>query len=344
MSYYVGLDVAQNLTAVCAVDHDGTQLWVRMVETDPEAISHELWADGQPEIIGLETGTLSAWLVKGLEAKGHRVVCIDAGRLRQYGKASAVKSDKNDAVLIAQAVRSKMYRAVHVKSTEAMRLRVLLNHRNVLSTEIVKLELVLRATLKSVGIRFGRVSKNLFEGRIKCILKDRQEAQSLRALCLPILAARNALLREHAKLDRALHKSARNDPVIVRLMTIPGVGPVTAAAYRATIDDPSRFEVSRQVGPAIGLTPFVNQSGAIERRGRITKRGDSMLRAALYTAAKVHLYNGKHDTDLRRWGRAVAERRGTRKAIVALARKLAIVMHRMWITESNYRATPTASS
>jgi transposase len=163
----------------------------------------------------------------------------------------------------------------------------------------------------------------------------------------PLLAARQKLREMFTKLHRKLLLVVRGDDVCRRLMTIPGVGPVVSLAFKSTIDTPARFRNSKAVGPSLGLTPVLNQSGESRRIGCVSLCGDAMMRALLYEAAQVMMTRVKKWSSLKAWAMNVAKRRGLKKAIVALARRLAVIMHRMWVDGSVFRwtnkATPTVA-
>ena len=167
---------------------------------------------------------------------------------------------------------------------------------------------------------------------------------AIAAVVIPLLAARSALRVQLAKLHKMLLDEVRADPVCRRLMTAPGVGSVAALTYRACVDNPARFGRSKCVGAHYGLTPRLYQSGETARIGRVSKCGDALMRAALYEAALV-LLTGRRSrwSTLKAWGMGVAKRRGMQKAVGAVARKLAIVLHRMWRDGSDFRWSAAAA-
>jgi transposase len=188
--------------------------------------------------------------------------------------------------------------------------------------------------LKVHGLKIGAVHRCTFAARVELLLVD---APELHVAIAPLLEARNVMRKQKVVLDRRLHQMARSDEVCKRLMTVPGVGPIISLAYKATIDDPSRFKSSKAVAAHIGLTPRVYQSGEIDRSGNISKCGDKLLRHALYEAANSHLRISKKNSVLKAWGVKLAKRVGNKKALVAVARKLAIIMHRMWVNGSTFQ-------
>ena len=172
------------------------------------------------------------------------------------------------------------------------------------------------------------------------MIEDRPE---LVAAIRPLLGARKAIERQVGDLDRKVHRLARHDVQVRRFMTVPGVGPITALCFKATINDPTRFKRSRGVGAYIGLTTRRHASGEIDWSGRISKCGDAMLRMYLFEAAGVLLNRVPKWSGLKAWGAKLAKRNGLRKAKVAVARKLAVILHRMWVdgTEFNWSMNKT---
>jgi transposase len=190
--------------------------------------------------------------------------------------------------------------------------------------------------LRNFGLRVGPVGGSGFEARIRKLVEGLPELQKI---MVPLLAARRALREQFAALHRRLLAVVKEDKVCRRLMTIPGVGPVVSLAFTATIDVPARFRSARSVGPALGLTPILHQSGESSRIGRVSLCGDAMMRGLLYEAAQVLLTRVTKWSWLKAWAMQVAKRRGQRRAIVALARRLAVIMHRMWSDGTNFRWT-----
>lgn len=250
------------------------------------------------------------------------------------------KTDRNDARGIAQLVRLGWFRQVHVKSEEAQRVRMLLVNRQQLLTKALDLENSVRGSLKVFGLRVGTVTRRTFEGRVlQLIAEDR----SLLAITEPMLRVRRALIAEFEQLDRLCRQLARRDPLCHRLMTVPGVGTVVALTYRTGIDAPERFSKSRDVGAHFGLTPRRYSSGQTDYDGHISRCGDAMVRTALYQAANVLLHHGRWSS-LRSWAMRIAKRSSVNVAKVALARRLAVVMHRMWVDGTDFRWSAIATA
>jgi transposase len=249
-------------------------------------------------------------------------------------KAQINKTDRNDARGIAQMMRVGLYRPVHVKTLRSQKLRMLLTHRKLLQSKAIAIENDLRGTLRNFGLKVGMVGKVRFEARIK---ERVDNLPDLAELVEPLLIVRRALSEQTVVLHRRLLAIVRDDEVCRRLMTIPGVGPVVALTYRATVDVPARFQNSKAVGAVFGLTPSKYQSGEIDRSGRISRCGDEMIRMMLYEAAQVMLLRSAKWSWLTAWAMKIARHRGMKKAIVALARRLAVIMHRIWVDGTEFR-------
>ena len=256
-------------------------------------------------------------------------------------KAQINKTDRNDARGIAQMMRAGLYRPVHVKTLRSQKLRMLLTHRKLLQSKAIAIENDLRATLRNFGLKVGGVGTVKFEARIKELV---EKAPDLMMLVEPLLVVRRALREQIGILHRRLLAIVRDDDVCRRLMTVPGVGPVVALTYRATVDVPVRFRNSKAVGAVFGLTPSKYQSGEINRTGAISKCGDEMMRAMLYEAAHILLVRSAKWSWLKVWAMQIARRRGLKKAIVALARRLAVIMHRIWVDGTEFRWTREAAA
>jgi transposase len=337
MTHFVGLDVSVKETAVCIVDHAGKLACERKVPTEPEDIVALLTSIGVDYgRVGIEAGPLSQWLVNGLARAGLPVVCVETRHMMALLKAQQVnKSDRNDARGIAQMMRVGLFKPVHVKTQLAQEQRMLLTSRSLLQRKLLDVDSDLRGTLRNFGLKVGVVSSGKFEARIRELVTG---SPTLALIVEPLLAVRRVLRQQFTVLHKMLLDTVRHDPVCRRLMTAPGVGVVVALTYRASIDQPERFLHSRAVGAHLGLTPRRHQSGEIDYDGGVSKSGDTMVRAMLYEAAQSLLTHpsGKWSW-LKAWGLRVARRRGMRRAIVAVARRLAVVLHRMWVDGTEFR-------
>jgi transposase len=334
MKNYAGLDVSLEETAIAILDETGRTVREAKVASEIEAIDAWLRKTGiSIARLGLEAGPLSSWLYAGFKERGWPAICIETRRLRAVTRAMPVKSDRKDAEAIAQVMRTGWYRAVHVKSLASQQLRVLLRHRKILQAKRQDLENELRGTLKAFGLKLGTVGRAKFAERVSELVAGEPW---LERLALPMLAARAALLKSFGELHALVLKIVRADAVCRRFMTIPGIGAVNALAYKTGVDDPARFRHSADLGPHFGLTPRRYESGETQYVGSITKCGDAMVRSLLFEAAMTLLHRVKAASTLKRWARALAKKIGTRKAAVALARRLAVIMHRMWLDGTDF--------
>ncbi len=335
MDHFGGLDVSVKETSICIVDDKGRIVREVKVGSEPEAL---LKALGNPAYrfkrIGLEAGPLSQWLFSALAEAGLPVVCVETRHMRAVLKAQINKTDRNDARGIAQMMRVGLYRPVHVKTLRSQKLRMLLTHRKLLQSKAIAIDNDLRGTLRNFGLKVGMVGTVKFEARIRELVEDLPD---LVALIEPLLIVRRTLREQVVILHRSLLAIVRDDEVCRRLMTIPGVGPVVSLTYRATVDVPARFRKSKSVGAVFGLTSSRYQSGEVDWSGKISRCGDEMMRVMLYEAAQSMLHSKKWCW-LKTWAMQI-RRRGMKKAIVALARRLAVIMHRIWVDGTEFRWT-----
>src|ERR1700692_3861854 len=335
MEYYVGLDVSLKQTSICVVDQAGLVGREGVVDSDPEAISVYVRSKAPDAVrIGLETGPTSTWLWTELKRLGLPVICIDARHAKAVLKMQINKSDRNDAAGIARIMQTGWFKEVRVKDLDSHSVRALLASRALLVKIKRDLENQIRGLLKNLGLVIGRAKMNVFLMRAVELTEARPE---LAAAVEPLLKARKAVKKQIADLDRKVMQLARNDAQVRGFMTAPGVGPITALCYLATIDDPTRFKRSRSVGAYVGLTSRRYASGEVDWTGRISKCGDPMLRSYLYEAAGVLLTRVAKWSVLKAWGMRVAKRSGLRKAKVAVARKLAVILHRMWVDGTEFK-------
>jgi transposase len=337
MDHFAGLDVSVKETSVCVVDDMGKILREVKVVSEPEALLQVLANPGYHfKRIGLEAGPLSQWLFSVLAEAGLPVICVETRHMRAALKAQINKTDRNDARGIAQMMRVGLYRPVHVKTLRSQKLRMLLTHRKLLQSKAIAIESDLRATLRNFGLKVGMVRTVKFEARINELVENLPD---LTMLVEPLLIVRRVLREQIGILHRSLLAIVRDDDVCRRLMTVPGVGPVVALTYRVTVDVPARFKNSRAVGAVFGLTPSKHQSGESNRTGGISRCGDEMTRLMLYEAAQIMLVRSAKWSWLKAWAMKIARHRGMKKAIVALARRLAVILHRIWVDGTEFRWT-----
>jgi transposase len=343
MKHYAGLDVSVKETSVCIIDEAGKTIREVKVASEPEAIVSVLVDEALTiERIGLEAGPLSQWLYSGLAETGLPVICVETRHMKAALSAQLNKSDRNDARGIAHMMRVGLYRPVHVKTLASQKRRMLLTSRQLLQAKALDIENDLRGTLRNFGLKVGVVGTAKFEARIRELVADHPD---LAAMTEPLLIARRVLREQFDVLHRRLLAVVRQDEVCRRLMTVPGVGPVVSLSFRATVDVPARFKSSKAVGAVFGLTPRRHQSGEIDRMGSISKCGDAMVRTMLFEAAQVMLTRSIRWSWLKAWGMKIARHRGMRRATVAVARRMAVIMHRMWADGTEFHwAKPTAET
>jgi transposase len=337
MDHFAGLDVSVKETSVCVVDETGKIVREVKVPSEPEGLLGLLASPGYRfKRIGLEAGPLSQWLYSTLAEAGLPVICVETRHMRAVLKAQINKTDRNDARGMAQMMRVGLYRPVHVKTLRSQKLRMLLTHRKLLQSKAIAIDNDLRGTLRNFGLKVGVVGAMKFEVRIKELVEN---VPDLAVLVEPLLVVRRVLREQLGILHRRLLTIVRDDDVCRRLMTVPGVGPVVALTYRATVDVPARFRKSKSVGAVFGLTCAKYQSGEIDRSGAISRCGDEMMRVMLYEAAQSMLFHSTKWSWLKAWAMKIARHRGMKKAIVALARRLAVIMHRIWVDGTEFRWT-----
>lgn len=341
MDHYAGIDVSLEYSSVCVVDATGKIGHEGKVASEPESLIGWLAALGLPLArIGLEAGPLSQWLYASLRAAGLAVELLETRHVHDAFKAMPVKTDRSDARGIAQLMRLGWFKPVHCKSVAAQETRALLTARKLVQTKLLDVENSLRGILRGFGLKVGKTTAKSFAGRIDELVAGHP---NLEAVAAALLAVRAVLLRELGAFEKRVRGLARSHAKARLLMTTPSVGPIVALTYASAVDDPGRFKSSKAAGAHFGLTPKKYQSGETDVTGRISKIGDAAVREALYQAAHVMLTKPvKGATALKSWAMRVARRAGLRKAKVALARKLAVVLHRMLADDKPFN--PNAGS
>jgi transposase len=333
MEYYAGIDVSLKESSVCVVDAKGKVVREVKVASEPEAVVRFF------NELELPVCRPSQRLHAGLVAVGRDVVLLETRHVKAALSAMTVKTDRKDARGIAQLLRMGWYRPVHAKSTASQDTRALLVGRKLLQGKLLDVELSIRGILRGYGLKVGEVSRGRFEARIQELIAGHA---TLETVIGAMLVARSTLWLEFTGLHREMLKIARADKICHRLMSTPGVGALVALTHRSAIDDPTRFGKSSTVGAYFGLTPKKYQSGETDRDGGVSKVGDAMVRTALFEAAHIMLTRATRFSGLKRWALEVAKRRGMKRAKVALARKLGVVLHRMWMDATDFRWGATA--
>ncbi len=345
MDLYIGLDVSLASTAICVVSAQGKVVRETTAPSEPEDLVTMMGTlPGRVVGVGLEAGPLSQWLYRHLTGAGFATTLMETRQVKGALQAMPIKTDRRDAEGIARLLQMGWFRPVHCKSMSAQEMRALLSSRKAIQQATLSLELSIRGVLRNFGLKMGQVAKGRFEQRVQELAEGNP---MLEAAAKPILSARCALRQELAGVEKLLRDHAKSDPVCRQLMTMPGVGVLVALTVKAAIDDPDRFRSSRDVGPWVGLTPRRAQSGERDIVGEISRAGDAGLRTALYQAATVMLNRGRPNW-LSAWAWTVAKRRGKKRATVALARRIGVVLHRMWRDSTEFRFSrgeaPTATA
>jgi transposase len=341
MEHYAGIDVSLEYSSVCVVDASGKIVGEGKIASEPEALI--AWFGGlgmELARIGLEAGPLSQWLYAGLRQAGLAVELLETRHVKAALSARPVKTDRNDARGIAQLMRLGWFRPVHCKSLAAQELRAVLTARKLIGSKLRDVENSMRGILRGFGLKVGHTTARTFAGRIRALVAGQA---NLEMIAQALLAVHAVLLREFNAFEKQVRTMARRHDQARLLMTTPAVGPIVALTYVGAIDDPARFSSSKQTGAHFGLTPRKYQSGQTDHTGRISKIGDAAVREALYQAAHVMLTKPvKGCAALKSWAMRIARRAGMRKAKVALARKLAVIMHRMLADAKAFNPTAAA--
>jgi transposase len=338
MDHYAGIDVSLECSSVCVVDASGKIVREGKVASEPEALI--AWFDSlglSLARIGLEAGPLSQWLYAAMRAAGLAAELLETRHVHAAFKAMPVKSDRNDARGIGQLMRLGWFRPVHCKSVAAQEVRALLTARKLVQSKLHDVEMSLRGILRGFGLKVGPTTPKRFAGRIRELVAGHA---TLEVVAEALLAVHAVLLREFNNFEKRVRTMARTDTRARLLMSAPGVGAIVALTYVSAIDDPKRFKSSKTVGAHFGLTPKKRQSGESEVDGRISKIGDQGVRTALYEAAHIILTRPVKGCGLKSWAARLARRAGMKKAKVALARKLAVILHRMWVDGTSFAFIP----
>ena len=344
MQYYIGLDVSQRQTAICIVDGTGARVKEGKALTQPFDIYAWITKHVDPKLVvkvGLEAGAMSAWLCTELSKLGLPMLCMEAFQAAAFLKAQRNKTDKNDARGLAQMVRmgGEFIRPVIIRSQSSQEARALLTMRQFLVKQKLDLENNIAGTLKQFGLVTprGNVSTKTFREHVLETL-DRADKRNIlvREAVMPSLDLYNTLCKQLAVLSKKVEAMAKGDPVCRLLMTAPGVGPIVALSFVTAVDNPKRFADPNDIGPYFGLTPRQYQSGETDVRGNASRRGDIMTRCHLVQAATVLLTSTKKWCALKAWGMKIAKRHGFFKARIAVARKLAIILCKMWLRGQSF--------
>ena len=343
MAYHTALDVSLRSASICIIDGEGAIQFEGKVASEVDVIVSCLKGfSSEVRSVGFEAGTLSQYLTYGLQAAGYEVICLEARQVNAALSAMRNKTDRNDARGIAQILRSGWYSRVHVKSMESHLIRALLSGRKTVLRKCVDLENEVRGLIRLLGIKLPSTVKH---GAFDPLLRELiEEHVTMADALIPLLDARLALYQAYLKLDSQVAAQARKDAICQRLMTVPGVGAITALTFKAGVDDPTRFKHSRTVAAHFGLTPRRFQSGEIDNPGRISRAGDADVRSALYVAAHSLVVRSEKWSSLKAWGLRLSKTKGHKRAVIAVARKLAVILHKMWMDDTDFRFASTQAA
>ena len=334
--YHTALDVSLRSVSIYIVDAEGAIQFESKVAADVDAIVHCLRSFSEDiHSVGFEAGALTQYLTYGLQAAGFDVICLEARQVSAALSAMRNKTDKNDARGLAQILRTGWYSRVHVKSFESHLVRALLTSRKAMLKKCVDLENEIRGLIRIIGVRLpGTLKHAIFDATLRETI---EKNETVAGALIPLLDARLVLYTTYLKLDNQAKAMVRTDPVCQRLMSAPGVGAITALTFKAAVDDPTRFKNSRTVAGYFGLTPRRLQSGEMHNPGRISKAGGPDVRSALYVAAHSLVMRSREWSSLKVWGIHLIRTKGHRRAVTAVARKLAVILHRMWLDDTDFR-------
>lgn len=335
MKYYAGLDVSMKITSICIVNQEKKIVFNKEVATDPDVICSTIRSTKlDVENCAIESGAISHWLVNEISSRGLSIICIDARKMSKILSININKTDKNDAYLIAEALRCGFYSEVYQKPQEHVEFKILIASRRTLKETATKLKNAIRGHLKAFGIRLGVVSNQKFDSQVLLAINEKTEVvrSGIKALLKVFIDVNEQIM----KLEKQLKKLAHADKDVQLLSTIPGVGFLTAYTFKVHLGDPIRFKTSRTVGAYFGMTPRQYSSGETQKQGRISKCGSSEVRFLLNESACVLLYRTNSWSKLKVWGTKIKKKKGHKKATMAVGRKLCVIMHRMLITKKPF--------
>jgi transposase len=336
MNSTIGCDLGDKFTHTCELGANGEILGRQRVAMTPAAVK-EFFERRSPSVVVIETGTHARWVARLAETAGHQLLVADPRQLPLIYRSNT-KSDRSDAECLARLGRvdPKLLAPVKLRSEQSHTDLALLKTRDLLVRQRTKLINHLRGIVKPFGARLPGGDAESFHKRVREAIP-----RELREAARPVLSCLTQLAGQIRRLDKAIAQLAKKSyPDTALLQQVKGVGPITAVAFVLTLDDKSRFRKSREVGAFVGLAPRRQQSGDSDPQLRITKAGDPFLRRLLVNCAQYILGHFGPDTDLRRWGLKLAGQGGKnakKRAVVAVARKLAVLLHRLWVTGEDYQ-------
>ena len=332
---YVGIDLHQKYSEICELSEEGKVLCRRQIPTTETGL-RKFFGRRNPRHVVLETGGLTAWVYRLLTKLGHEVVVVQPRRVRLIAE-STLKTDSIDAEILARLSRfdPELLPQVYQRSEDGQRLRGRLRVRAALVKSRTALINTVRGLLRSHGYRVGSSTSVRFVERFA----DAKIPQEMRQMLDPLLEALVTLNTQILDLETELKQLTREDELMTRLQSIPGVGPLVSLAFVGWMDRPDRFKDSRDVGACLGLRPSIHSSGGHVHHGSITREGDSEMRRLLVQAAHASL-RCRQDSALKRWSEQLIDRRGKGKALVAVARKISVLLHHLWVSGEVFDAFP----
>lgn len=335
MKYYVGLDVSMKTTFISIVNQEKKTVFESEVSTDPDAIFSAIKSTKlDVEKCAVESGAISHWLVKELLKRKIPITCIDSRKMAKILSINVNKTDKNDARLIAEALRCGFYSEVYQKDQEDVEMNILIGARRTLKEESTKLKNTIRGHLKVFGIRLGTAGNNKFYNLVRTALQNKPEVVQIGIKSL--LETFNHTNNEIEFLEKKIVEMAMMDEDVKLLTTIPGVGVITAFTFKTCLGDPARFKKSRSVGAYFGMTPTQYSSGEVIKQGKVSKCGSSEVRSLLNEAAFSIIYSCKSWSRIKAWGLKIKKKKGHKKAMMAIGRKLSILMYSMLVSRKPF--------
>lgn len=337
MKYYIGCDVSMKAISVCVLDKEGKVVQQADIGASPCTLIKLIRQYGSEVEVGLEAGSTSSWLYHGLKASGVSVVCMEVHDVQKKLSSKRVKNDRNDAEGIAQLLRIGWYKSVHVKASGTQKIKSLVSARECVKRKVTDIKNTIRGLVKPFG--FANLPQGKGSAWVDAVNKRLSADEEVKALVGPLLELYIQSCEVLAKYDKQLKRYARTNEVCKRLMSIPGIGEVNAVAFTSIVEDAHRFKKNRDIGSYLGLTPRIYASGEMEKRGRITRAGSSLMRSLLFEAAQALLRRSKKMSSLKSWAMRLCKRKPSKVVITALARKLAIIMLAVWKKGTTFQMT-----
>ncbi len=346
MSYFIGLDISDATTNICILDKEGIIIHEAVGSTHPQSIINIIKSYNMPiEKIGMETGTKSNWLQRALNKK-YPTTCYDSLKIAKLISLKINKTDKNDARIIAEVARMECFSNminfnVHVKTEHSQEILSLIRGRHDLMQQTIHIYNSVRGTLKTHGYSIPKTSRENFTKVVRAI----KNLPEMIAFTIDMLiSGYDTIIQSIKKLDQKIEELSKQNSNAQLLNTIPEVGPITSLYFALIIDDPARFQQAKAAGAYCGLTPSQNSSGQRQQQGKVSKKGDVLIRTLLVSVARRLLQNKSSPNALKKWGQKKEKTSGKNRAVIALARHLAVLMLAMLMDQTAYKEKPTRSA